>query len=58
MHANTHVHTHVFLLTFRAGIPAKMVVVIGDVASQLSGYLVSNFGRHMQVIGQNGGCYR
>jgi hypothetical protein len=27
MHANTHVHTHVFLLTFLADIPAKMVVV-------------------------------
>jgi hypothetical protein len=23
MHANTHVHTHVFLLTFRAGIPTQ-----------------------------------
>jgi hypothetical protein len=23
MHANTHVHTHVSLLTFRAGIPAQ-----------------------------------
>jgi hypothetical protein len=23
MHANMHVHTHVFVLTFRAGIPAQ-----------------------------------
>jgi hypothetical protein len=26
-YANTHVRTHVFLLTFRAEIPAKIVVV-------------------------------
>jgi hypothetical protein len=28
MHASTRVHTHVFLLTFLAGVLTKMVVVI------------------------------
>jgi hypothetical protein len=42
MHANPHVHTHVFLLTFGPEFRPKMVVVItsgfkfGDVSSQLS----------------------
>jgi hypothetical protein len=43
MHANTHVHTHVFLLTFRPGIRPRWWLLsglrFGDVASQLPGKL-------------------